>query len=650
MMNERKKLRKKNLQAFKDQNILMYQKLLDYQPLAELVFDESGKADVLFSNQYYYERRADAFTEEQLENFWAQPDRFALIAPLPENVDKHASEFLQNLLVAGIDEGIEYHSVQPTIESYSAVVFGIGLGLHLNEIAEKTNCRALFLVDVNLEFLFHSLEVFDWDCLYKRMEECNGSIRFIIQNSPVALASTLREAVRANNTTAVDGMIIYEHQSNSVLQAAKKRFKEDKQLISASLGFFYDESLMLANAHQNLNGGESVIFSRPGPTHRIDVPVFIVGSGPSLDEALPYIKENSDKAIIISAGTGIRPLLHAGIMPDFHLEQENLAVEICITELLKTYDLSSIIFLAATTIIPKATKDFDKTIFYVRESLSPHPLFSEDTSGCLTHPHNTVVNGAFSFAIDIGFRQLYLFGVDCGARDQTNHHSKQAYQFTDDAVIFAEQYFNIEVKGNFGGKFLMSQGLYESRDFISKAIGATPLGRRYYNCSDGALIEHTLPLLPKKVSLPEIDGGKESIVRQIYELMPVYSQEQFDRSWQEDILITEINHFADTFRELIEKIEDFSDYGYITHLLHFLIPETSGAPGKIEFTIKLLIRGSLIRSLTSFEFYNIRVKTADKNATFSELGRKYLIEEVEKIRTEAIELINDPDPERIYSD
>jgi hypothetical protein len=639
-MNKREEFKKKNLQAFKNWDILIYEKLKDYQPASELVIDENGKPDVLFNNVLYYENKAEEFANEQLNQFWDNLDRYVLRPPTPESIDKHGGQFLGDLLADGISEEIEYGLYPQSIKNYNATIFGVGLGFHLSEIIEKTDCYALYIADVNMEFLYHSLSVFDWHDLYERMAEKEGVIRFAINNNTENLSAILREMIRSTNSAALDGMILYEHQSNPVLQDARLKLNRDKDLILASLGFFFDESLMLNNAFYNLKDGKSVIFRTPDTIGLKEIPVFIIGSGPSLDEALPYIKENADKAIIISAGTGIRPLLYEGIYPDFHLEQENIDVDLCVAELMETHDLTPITFLAATTIVPNIPKQFGRTIFYARGSLCPHFLFSGVTNECLSNPHNTVVNGAFSFAQDVGFQKFYLFGVDCGARDKSNHHSKHAYHFTEDAV-FVKQDFNIDTRGNFGGKFLSSKGLWESRENLISAIMKHQRGYSYFNCSDGAIIEYTKPLLPKNLSLPDIEGGKEPVVQKIYEAMPVYSEDRFNNSWNEDSLIKGINHFADELIDQITNIEDFSDHAYMTDMFNFLIPERRGLTGSIEQTIAVLCRGSIFLSLNVFEFYKKRVHTDGKTIKFVELARKHLIKEIETMRIEATNQIKD---------
>ena len=48
------------------------------------------------------------------------------------------------------------------------------------------------------------------------------------------------------------------------------------------------------------------------------LPVFVIGSGPSLDNDIPFIRKNQDKAIVVACGTAIDTLYHAGIKPDFY--------------------------------------------------------------------------------------------------------------------------------------------------------------------------------------------------------------------------------------------------------------------------------------------------------------------------------------------
>ena len=53
-----------------------------------------------------------------------------------------------------------------------------------------------------------------------------------------------------------------------------------------------------------------------------DVPVFVVGNGPSLDGLLPLLHEQKDNVIVISCGTALQALHKNGIVPDFHAEVE----------------------------------------------------------------------------------------------------------------------------------------------------------------------------------------------------------------------------------------------------------------------------------------------------------------------------------------
>src|SRR5690606_10036454 len=52
------------------------------------------------------------------------------------------------------------------------------------------------------------------------------------------------------------------------------------------------------------------------------LPVFIVGNGPSLDQCFDYLHQYKDQVVIISCGTALKALHKHGIKPDFHAELE----------------------------------------------------------------------------------------------------------------------------------------------------------------------------------------------------------------------------------------------------------------------------------------------------------------------------------------
>jgi hypothetical protein len=635
-MQDREKLRKNNLEMFKTRHPAHYQMLMKFEPRTELVFDEDGNPDVSFDGQLFYSNDAQKFAEDQLEEFWENPLRVYLSPPEPDILDDYAGKSISNMLAYGVEQELTYQHTPLDADAFTVIIMGVGLGFHIDEIIEKTNCRAVTIVDINEEFLYHSLDVYDWVKLDEVITSREGWLRFAIDKSPKILSDYMRLFVRGSNTAGLDGLTVYQHQNNPIFEQARATFFQEINLIMTSLGFFYDETLMLKNCHANFYGGESKYYKRPSEALPGDFPVFVVGSGPSLDACLPIIKANSDRAFIISAGTSLRPLVVNGITPDMHLEQENLNVNLTVSQVAADHDLSKVLYIAASTVEPKATRHFDRVIYYSRISLSPYPIYFNDKETCLEHPHNTVVNASFSFVQELGFKEFYFFGVDCGTVDATRHHSKDAYQYTEGA-LHVDQEFKFPVTSNFGGDFLTSFGLQESLDHLVEAISLKSRGRSYINCSDGAYISGTLPLLPEKVDLPKNPKGKEEIKDKIFEEMPTFTQEKFDERWDEESFRDYVVEICDRLIDIVEDVEDFSDTTYQIKLNQILLYEDfqNDSDSDMERGVVVLLRGSVFQIMFAFDYYYKRIIETDKKEAFGDFFRDEFASMMDRLRAEA---------------
>lgn len=80
--------------------------------------------------------------------------------------------------------------------------------------------------------------------------------------------------------------------------------------------------LGLANTLENLKTNLPIL--RPKHLKRIDLPICVVGNGPSLDGLLPFLKENADKMVVFRRGTALKVLKNARIPVDFQIEIERI--------------------------------------------------------------------------------------------------------------------------------------------------------------------------------------------------------------------------------------------------------------------------------------------------------------------------------------
>ncbi len=630
---DRLKLRQRNLAAFEKHQPDLHAKLVDFKPISRLEFDDAGLADAVFNDQYFYNRKADTYVAEQMKGFWRDPVRFSIATLTPQQFDTYAGKFLHNVVLRGTEAGMEFAPSPVTEEAYFVLSFGIGLAGHLDPLIERTNCQALVLVEPNLEFLSLSLEVYDWKALFEHFEKIDGKVAFYIDNNPEALSRNIRYTVRGTNPCSLDGMYVFSHYNNAIFSKTSQILLEDRDLIVAGLGFLDDEILMIKNAHGNLYPGTSRLYLRP-PEKFMSLPAFIVGSGPSLDRDIAFIKDNADKAIILSCGSAIRPLMVNGIVPDFQIEVENDGAFPLIAQVAAEHDLSSVTLLCSVTGERQVLQFFENIVFYMRGSLSPYPIWNQTESQTLRYCNPTVTNAGISFAQEIGCREFYMFGTDMGSMNPDVHHSKDAYHYTEGAV-FADQTYSIPIPGNFGGTCYTSMGLYWARDSMANAMKSIAIGRTYFNCSNGALIDGTVTKGTRSIELDEVDGGKHARIDEIVDGFPVYSAETFDAFWQDDVMVKSFTNYIQTVREAFEGMANFADKGYLTELIKIL-EDTST---RELAAMALLYRGSIYMSVMCFEYYRERLTDRERIEEFDQIGKQELIDLVNWLRDTTVEAV-----------
>ncbi len=627
----RARLKERNLEVLKEHAPQLYQQLINFKPLSKLVV-ENGEPDAVFQGQYFYGGNYRDYVEKQLRNYWREPLRLPLGTLQPAQLDETAGKFLHNLLKRADEKGLRLHQRHTGTRSYFLFILGLGFGGHILDLVEKTDCRAVFVADPNLEFAYHSLEVNDWSTLFETLKKRHGRIDFCFYNSAERIADAIRRWLRTVNPMSVDGATYYYHYQNPVFTVAMKLFSKQADLILAGLGFFYDETLMLKNTHHNLFSGTERVYVRPQKPY-IDVPAFIIGNGPSLDKDIPYIRENMDNAVIISSGSALRPLLKNGITPDFHMETENIEVYPLISQAAKDYDLSPVRLVTSTTVDPKAIPFFDTVLYYFRGSLSPYPIFCDNFDHCLKHPNPTVVNASLSLAQEAGVRTFYLFGADMGVKEGDLHHSKDAYHYTKGARFRHDKY-NIPVPANFGGKSMTSNGLFWTLDALAASIKEIRFGRHYYNCSDGALIEGAIPLPARTLSLTTDPGKKKTAIEKIVGYFPVFTREEFDAHWNDDVIVEQMCGYLDDFARRLDRAKDFDVKDHLTELMTILDPK--GVTTRAVIGPAVTYRGTLFMMMMALEFYRARLQGKKDVKAYDRIAREEIDNVVEYLRKTTI--------------
>lgn len=633
---ERTDLREHNLAAFRKYSDHIATMLENHKPATELIFDVDGQPDILFEGQKFYDGRHDKIIAEQIEAFKENPSRFILAVPQPGESDSYCTEFSNKLLKRlAIDSDMEFLLHRRDQKSFFAIVFGIGLGGHIDGILEFSECKSLIFVDPNIETLYHSLEIYDWANLFETQIEQRNRVEFILTNDANSVFESIKYKIRSVSSPSIDGTHFCIHYNNAMFQEVQGLIQKNGNLILAGLGFFDDEKTMIGNTHQNISiGGAHIYEQLSGKPAK--APCFIVGCGPSLDQDLDVIKKHADNVIVISSGSALGPLLNAGVTPDFQMEVENVGILPIMEHVAEEHDISEICLVTSTTVEPEIVKYFNKIIYHFRPALSPYGIFSDNPKNTIPFHDPSVVNSSLGFAQDLGFREFYFFGCDMGTRDAGMHHAKNSYHFTEGAQL-PDNDFCIPVPANFGGETKTSRGLFWVKASVENAIANTRVGRSYYNCTDGAFITGTIAKFAKKVSINDTNepNFKHDFVTKIVDHCSVMPDHVFAALWNDE-------HIQETIDDCIERLKNvFENAKFVTEK-SFQIDindivfhsDTSTKRG-----IATLFRGTIHMALLSTEFYAGRVRNDEDVELFESTAREELIILCDILHKDATELV-----------
>jgi hypothetical protein len=646
----------RNVEVFRKHAMgLIPQLPLDRELASELVEDGNGGYDIAFRGARLYGKNLSDVAEEQLNDFRRQPKRLNIFPPQSANLDRIGADFVTKILHDSTEAGIEFLKTPNHNRCYSLIVFGIGLGPHIFPLIEETKCRNLVLVEPNPEFIVHSFRVFDWGKLFDRFLEKGMHIAIIIDSDGDRMAHVIRTHCRSINPSVADGITAFCHFPNAPMEKALVGLFTKAELFITGLGYLDDEMDMILNSHGNLKVPGSKIFyikDRELPSFKRNLPAFVIASGPSLDDNIEVIKANKDKALIISCGSALSALLPNGITPDFHVEMECVPMVADIMEQIsKKYDFSNITLVAADVVDPRVKKFFKKNILFFRNGLGTYLIFSLGIDYSVRNVTPTVSNLGVGFAIDIGCRDIYFFGIDLGSkRPDEEHHSRHTIYVqqereglgADGKKFKSDWEMETPVPGNFGGDVYTGRTFIWGRDSIEAAINQSRSGRTYYNCSDGVRIEGTIPKAGRGIKLPPPPISKAEEVHEIVKDFPEYTAEHFKAAWLDKDWPAIINTFVEKLSSFCDEHNEDRPEEYLDRIIEMVMipdPEFDAVP--------ILFRGSILLSFAGAYYYFRRVSQPEKFEQFDQFVRDEVKFTLRRMGDELITFIkgldNNPD-------
>jgi len=590
--------------------------------------------------------------------------RFKELCPNPEDFDRIASFGDKSFLIT--------------------VIFGVGYGWDIEHIVDNYEIRHLIIIEPDARNLNLSLFFLDYISLYNRFMARGGKyVTFLTYDAketkveedgseasdtnseePSApshssesedakseevkeedkkadfiaernrtLAGDLRQAIRAFwPPYMARGVALHfnDYRSEDVKEIWSA-LGQEFFLFYMGWGFFDDEVLSLLHATQNLDA-KYPLCTKLAENLPEDSVAFVIGSGPSLDELLPLIEENKDRAIIVSCGTALTVLARKGIKPDFHVEIErtDLTYEFMADPKHREF-IKDIPLLLIPAIPPGVFPLSNRPLMLLKYVDAGTQLTDIDNAYPRFSTGPTVTNCGTDFCLRMGIRKIYLAGVDMGYPNEGPHHSTLSHYYDEEhsSENLAEAVKQTDIAcarrlpipGNFGDEVHSTEIFIQARDLLSFSVRQFCRTSTVFNLNRGAAIQGTDPLRPEDFRPEGSATSKAKTIEAIFECFTTDYENNPDLNIanlveQMDAVIMDAHQiFNQDFKNTLEVCDALGDFE------HYL-----NAAKHAKTAVFPMLRGSMLHMCRVFFECLTMIKDKEVALTYAQEGIRILLE------------------------
>ena len=451
--------------------------------------------NISVNNNLVYSVNPQHYCRTKIENFLENPHKIRLDIENIKELSILSQKMLINIQKLAEEYGANFKKPKFISENdfHLLIIEGLNLGYHLDYLIEKAKIRNLIIIEKDIELLKPSLYILNWKKIIEYFNTQNRNIFLVIESDPeIAARKTLSYIYYSMDVVYLSYFYLLKIFNSKFFTKFEKHLKELAYLLTRGWGFFDDEFMSFIHTHINIQN------KIPLYKGKYKVPqnsaACIVGSGPSIEKQIEFIKNNFDKLTIFSAGTSIGILNKNNIIPDFHVEVERTKI---------TYDslilslkgakeeFFKVPVVANNPMYPKVFEVSDKNFMYVKPNDACSAFLKKFFPEIyLSNP--TVVNAALALAIFMGFNQIFLCGVDLGFIDPNKHHATDTVYYN---TKFTEQFsYNQILKKKDGTIVYTTDDFLWTKKHIELLIKQNLYKTKVYNLSNILPIENTIPI------------------------------------------------------------------------------------------------------------------------------------------------------------
>lgn len=304
-----------------------------------------------------------------------------------------------------VKEATRFAKEQFDPNSSECLLYGFGLGYHIFEIAKLLQSHnRIYIIENNLSVFQRAVEETDLEKIIS-----DPRIQLIISKDIGYLSKRIKEILNEG----VD-FIIHPASLKAIPQENEYfKFVMENWNLKKSLTQDYKDWIQ-ENTKENLSLNSpniGVFFNKFK-----DIPIVIVSTGPSLDKNIDFLSKVKNKALIISAGSALRPLMNRNVVSDFFVV---IDPQVETYNQIKGYEDIGIplIYLAAASPFTVSKYNGPKFIACNDSGL----LKNGESMEHLVDPGGSVATTALDIAIKMGGNPIILVGQDLAFVNGKNH-------------------------------------------------------------------------------------------------------------------------------------------------------------------------------------------------------------------------------------
>ncbi|MBI4385083.1 MAG: motility associated factor glycosyltransferase family protein [Nitrospinae bacterium] len=400
-----------------------------------------------------------------------------------------------------VKEGREFARQAPS--SRAVFLYGYGLGYHIPPLLEKIGPDGfLVAIELNPDLLASAMVLRDQTAVlsHKRLRVVFGEDETQVAAEIAECMSLLRQ-VSGGSVPEV----LYHAPSLKCIPGGFERIANALEILQMERR---TPAVFGGLEGRNYDLNQDLVLDSPGVktlrgAHK-NQPAILASAGPSLDDALPYLRATAGHCVLACVDTALPILTRHGFLPHyvFSLDPQDESFAHFRDDL----DCSArLIYLPTAN--ARAVRSYQGERFVVFKE--DHSLFKSHEA-LMAEKGTTRAGGSVSCLgldclIQMGCDPIFLIGQDCAFSGNRiySRHAPVNEHFLDsaDRATLGRQHAGktmekkrVAAAGHGGGSVLTNQMMYSYMRYIEEIAAAHPESRIYNLCSHGARIENVEPL------------------------------------------------------------------------------------------------------------------------------------------------------------